>query len=619
MRCTAMPARRHCGTRALALACAAALAPAAAVPVVAAQADSAAAVPDTMPRSALRALYERTWDALMRQDPEFASQVGDLRFQRQWRDRSPAGTDRLRELMRGTLAALAGIDRDGLDARARVDYDVLEDFAGTIAAAPAGEHVSVLSSYGYTPISQMGGVHQSIASTLEDMPRRAVEDYEDILARLRGVAAPIDGTIETLRSELAAGVVLPAAAFADVPRQVRAVGTEDPAESPLLEAFRDIPAAIPAAQRTRLEGDAAAAYREVALPALRRLLAFLEEEYGPATRESIALGDLDGGDDWYAYKVRAFTTTDMTPEEIHELGLREVARIRAEMEAVIEQTGFDGTFAEFAEFLRTDPRFYFETADDLVAEYRNIAKRADPGLVPLFGTLPRLPYGVREIPAYSAPTNTTAYYSSGAHAAGRPAWYYVNTYNLPARPKWEMEALSLHEAVPGHHLQISLAQELEGVPELRRHVPYNAFVEGWALYAETLGYDMGFYEDPYSRYGQLSYQMWRAVRLVVDTGMHAFGWSRQQAIDFFAENSGKPEHDITVEIDRYIVWPGQALGYMIGKLKIDELRRRAEERLGEDFDVRVFHDRVLENGAVPLSVLERHIDAWLDEAGAPTG
>jgi len=308
----------------------------------------------------------------------------------------------------------------------------------------------------------------------------------------------------------------------------------------------------------------------------------------------------------------------MTPEEIHELGLREVERIRAEMEAVIEQTGFDGTFSEFAEFLRTDRRFYFETADDLVAEYRNIAKRADPGLVPLFGTLPRLPYGVREIPAYSAPTNTTAYYSSGAHAAGRPAWYYVNTYNLPARPSWEMEALSLHEAVPGHHLQISLAQELEGVPELRRHVPYNAFVEGWALYAETLGYDMGFYEDPYSRYGQLSYQMWRAVRLVVDTGMHAFGWSRQQAIDFFAENSGKPEHDITVEIDRYIVWPGQALGYMIGKLKIEELRRRAEARLGDDFDIRAFHDRVLENGAVPLSVLERHIDAWLDAAATPT-
>ncbi len=617
MRSMPTPPRGRRRLRALAFACAAALMPAGAVAEAAAQADPPLAAPDTGPEASLRSLYERTWDALMRLDPEFASQVGDLRFQRQWRDRSPAGTDRLRELMRGTVAALGEIDRSGLDARTRVDYDVLEDFARTIAEAPAGEHVSVLSSYGYTPISQMGGVHQSIASTLEDMPRRSVDDYEDIVARLRGVAAPIDGTIASLRSELEAGVVLPSATFADIPRQVRAIGTDDPAESPLLEAFRDIPAAIPAAEQTRLEREAEAAYREVALPALRRLLAFLEEDYGPATRESIALGDLDGGDDWYAYKVRAFTTTDMTAEEIHELGLREVARIRAEMATVIEETGFDGTFAEFAEFLRTDPRFYYETADDLVAEYRNIAKRADPGLVPLFGTLPRMPYGVREIPAYSAPTNTTAYYSSGAHAAGRPAWYYVNTYNLPARPRWEMEALSLHEAVPGHHLQISLAQELEGVPELRRHVPYNAFVEGWALYAETLGYDMGFYEDPYSRYGQLSYQMWRAVRLVVDTGMHAFGWSRQQAIDFFAENSGKPEHDITVEIDRYIAWPGQALGYMIGKLKIEELRRRAEDRLGDDFDVRAFHDRVLENGAVPLNVLERHIDAWLEAAGGP--
>ncbi len=220
-------------------------------------------------------------------------------------------------------------------------------------------------------------------------------------------------------------------------------------------------------------------------------------------------------------------------------------------------------------------------------------------------------YGVKEIPAYSAPTNTTAYYSRGAHGAARPAWFYANTYNLAARPKWEMEALSLHEAVPGHHLQISVAQELEGVPELRRNAPYNAFTEGWALYAETLGYDMGFYDDPYSEFGQLTYEMWRAVRLVVDTGMHAFGWSRERAIDFFAENSGKPRHDIAVEIDRYIAWPGQALGYMIGKLTIERLRGRAEDRLGPDFDVREFHDRVLENGALPLTVLERAIEDWL--------
>lgn len=562
----------------------------------------------------LRALYETTWNAVLALDPEFASEVGDLRFQREWSDRSPGAAGRLRAELRAALDALETIDRASLGARARVDYDVLEDFARTIVSAPAAEHVSVLSSYGYTPISQMGGVHQSIASTLNAMPRRTVADYEDIVARLAGVAAPIDGAIETLRAELRAGVVLPAAILGDVPRQVRALGTDDPGESPLLEAFRDMPPGIGADARDRLAREGEAAYREHALPALRRLATFLEEEYTPAARSTIALGDLDGGRDWYAYKVRTFTTTAMTPREIHDLGLREVARIRVEMEAVIAETGFEGTFAEFAEFLRTDPRFYFDDADELVAAYRDISKRADPGLVPLFGTLPRMPYGVKEIPAYSAPTNTTAYYTSGAHAAGRPAWYNVNTYDLASRPRWEMEALSLHEAVPGHHLQISLAQELEDMPELRRHVPYNAFVEGWALYAETLGYDMGFYEDPYSRYGQLSYQMWRAVRLVVDTGMHGFGWSRQRAIDYFAENSGKPEHDITVEIDRYIAWPGQALGYMIGKLKIEELRRRAEERLGDAFDVREFHDRVLENGAVPLAVLERHIDGWLEGA-----
>ena len=563
------------------------------------------------PEEALRALYESTWEALLRLDPEFASQVGDARFQREWRDRSPEGAARLRGRMRAALDSLGAIDRDALEGAARVDYDVFEDFARTMVSAPEVEHVSVLSSYGYTPVSQMEGVHQSIASTLEAMPRRSVSDYEDILARLRAVDAPIEGTIASLREELRDGIAIPTVVFADVPRQVAALAPADAADSPLLEGFRDMPESIPAAERERLASEAEAAYVEHALPAFGKLAAFLDEDYGPATRSTLALGDLPGGADWYAHKVRTFTTTDMTPREIHELGLREVARIRAQMERAIEDSGFEGSFDEFTEYLRSDARFYYRTAEELLTGYRDIAKRADPALVPLFGTLPRMPYGVKEIPAYSAPTNTTAYYNSGAHASARPAWFYANTYDLASRPKWEMEALSLHEAVPGHHLQISIAQELEDFPELRRHVPYNAFVEGWALYAETLGYEMGFYEDAYSRYGQLSYQMWRAVRLVVDTGIHAFGWSREEAIDFFARNSGKPEHDIAVEIDRYIVWPGQALGYMVGKLKFEELRRRAEERLGDDFDVREFHDRVLENGAVPLSVLERHIDEWL--------
>jgi uncharacterized protein (DUF885 family) len=318
------------------------------------------------------------------------------------------------------------------------------------------------------------------------------------------------------------------------------------------------------------------------------------------------------------YNVRWHTTTPETPEEIHRIGQAEVARIRAEMDAIIAKTGFTPTasaleraggdrFAAFAEFLRTSPEFYFTDAASLLAAYRDVAKRADPGLAALFGRLPQTPYGVVATPAAIAPSSTTAYYQPGALAAGRPGNLFANTYKLDSRPKWEMEALTLHEAVPGHHLQISIAQELEGVPAFRRNSSYTAFVEGWALYAESLGEEMGFYEDPYSKFGQLTYEMWRAVRLVVDTGLHSMGWTRQQAIDYFAANTPKTIQDITVEVDRYIVWPGQALGYKMGQLKIRALRAEAEARLGEAFDIRAFHDRVLGAGAVPMTVLEQRL------------
>jgi prolyl oligopeptidase len=343
---------------------------------------------------------------------------------------------------------------------------------------------------------------------------------------------------------------------------------------------------------------------------------YLAQKYIPACRESIAASSLPDGTATYAYRVRWHTTTNLTPKQIHETGLAEVKRIRAEMDKVMASTGFAGTFADFTNFLRTDARFYFETPEALVNAYRVIAKRADPELVHLFGKLPRLTYGVVEIPAFKAPSQTTAYYEQGSPEAGRPGHYFVNTYNLKARPKWEMEALSLHESVPGHHVQISLAQEIENVPEFRKHIGYSAFVEGWALYAESLGPEMGFYTDPYSKFGQLTYEMWRAVRLVVDTGMHAMGWSREKAIQFFRENTGKTDQDIVVEVDRYIVWPGQALAYKIGQLKIRELRTQAERELGERFKIRAFHDAVLAQGAVPLGVLDEHMNAWLPQQKA---
>jgi uncharacterized protein (DUF885 family) len=311
--------------------------------------------------------------------------------------------------------------------------------------------------------------------------------------------------------------------------------------------------------------------------------------------------------------VRRETTTTLSPEEIHQIGLAEVRRIRAQMDSLITATGFKGSFADFSQFLRTDPQFFFTDSASLVVAYRDIVKRVDPELIKLFGTLPRLPYGVTTIPSYAAKSQTTAYYQPGSPEAGRAGMYFVNTYNLAARPRWEMEVLSLHESVPGHHLQIALSQELTGVPAFRRFGGYTAFEEGWALYSESLGSELGMYEDPYSKFGQLTYEMWRAIRLVIDTGIHTKGWTRQQAIDYFKANSSKTEQDITVEVDRYIVWPGQALAYKLGQLKIRELRAYATAQLGPRFDIRAFHDQVLGAGALPLNLLEARIKAWVEQ------
>jgi uncharacterized protein (DUF885 family) len=355
------------------------------------------------------------------------------------------------------------------------------------------------------------------------------------------------------------------------------------------------------------------------VPAYRTLHDYLVKTYIPSARETTGWRDLPNGRNWYAHLVRHYTTTDLTPKQIHDLGLSEVRRIRAEMEKGKEQAGFRGTLAEFFEFLRTDPQFFFTKREDLLVGYRDIAKRIDPELVRVFGKLPRLPYGVIAIPAHIEVSQTSAYYQLGSPQAARPGYFYVNTYSLNSRPKWEMEALALHEAVPGHHLQIALAQELEGLPEFRRHSEFTAFIEGWALYAESLGEEMGFFANPYSKLGQLTFEMWRAIRLVVDTGLHEFGWSRQQAIDFFKENSPKPEHDIIVEVDRYLVSPGQALAYKIGELKIKELRAAASRELGQRFDLRSFHDEVLGQGALPMGVLEARINAWVKDQKTRAG
>jgi uncharacterized protein (DUF885 family) len=503
---------------------------------------------------------------------------------------------------------LASIDRARLSPPDQVHHDL---FKRGVEEALEGRRFRAE----LMPVSQMEGVQQSVAQLLAMMPATSVREYENLVARIRGVPTLVDQTIALMRAGLDAGLTPPRITLRDVPQQVRIQIVDDPMASPMLAAFRQFPEAVGGADRDRLGRAAVDAFAGAVAPAYRRLLAFLETEYIPRTRETIAASDLPDGLAYYAYKVRQSTTTDLTAERIHEIGLAEVKRIRAEMDGVMASAGFTGSFGDFVDFLRTDARFFFERPEDLLVAYRDICKRADPVLPRLFGTLPRLPYGVVPVPAYAEKSQTTAYYEPGSPAAGRPGQFFANTYDLKARPKWEMEALSLHEAVPGHHLQIALAQEMPDMPEFRKHSFYTAYVEGWGLYAESLGGEMGFYKDPYSRFGQLTYEMWRAIRLVVDTGMHALGWSRQQAIDYFVANAGKAEHDIVVEIDRYIVWPGQALAYKIGELKIKELRALASGELGERFDVRAFHDQVLGSGAVPLDVLEARIREWISAGG----
>jgi uncharacterized protein (DUF885 family) len=450
-------------------------------------------------------------------------------------------------------------------------------------------------------------VQTEIPQTLVLAPRASVKDYEDTLERLEKIPEVLSQVEELLREGLRRGISHPVIAMEKVSKQLEGLLEKDPEKSPLLEAFQDFSPRIKKAEQARVRKKAHAIFSKSALPAFEKLAAFFKKEYLPQCRKTIAWSDLPQGPAWYAFKVRQSTTTQLSPEEIHQIGLKEVARIRVEMEAAKNRAGFSGSLESFSDFLKNDPRFYFRSAAELIQGYRELAKRIDPELPQLFGKLPRLPYGVQPVPEYSAPSQPTAYYQPGSPPAGRAGNFFANTYELSARPKWEMEALTLHEAVPGHHLQIALAQEMEGVPEFRKQESYNAYVEGWALYAESLGPELGLYKDPYSDFGRLTYEMWRSIRLVVDTGIHALGWSRDRAVEYFRQNASKPDHDIFQEVDRYLVMPGQALGYKIGHLKILGIRKAAEAKLGEKLDIRRFHDALLEKGALPLDILEKRM------------
>jgi len=552
----------------------------------------------------LHQLFDLDWDRGLHESPEFATSVGYPGLDGQWTDVSQEAIEQRKAEQQWPLAVIKAIDRAKLPKTDQLNYDLFRrDLElGIEGSKFPGELLA---------ISQLGGVQQGVPQVIEQMPKTSVKAYENILARMRGVPKVVDQNIALLKRGLAQGVTQPKITLRAVPDQILNVIPEDPMESAILRPFKEFPDAIPAADRERLRGVAVQIYKEQLVPAYRKLYDFVLKEYLPGARQTIGLDSLPDGTEWYALAVRASTTITMTPKEIHELGLGEVKRIRGEMDKVIADTGFKGSFDEFTKYLRTDPKFVYTTREDLLAGYRDIAKRIDPELIRLFGRLPRLPYGVKPVPAYSEKSQPAAYYQGGSTKAGRPGWFVANTSNLPTRMKWQMECLTLHEAVPGHHLQISLAEEMPDAPEFRKYGGYTAYVEGWGLYSESLGGELGLYKDPYSKFGALTFEMWRATRLVVDTGMHAFGWNRRQAIDYMVKNTGKDEENATVEIDRYIVWPGQALAYKIGQLKIRQLRDMAQRELGDAFDIRAFHDALLGNGALPLDVLESRMKEWV--------
>ena len=556
----------------------------------------------------LIALQDLRYRWVMESYPEWATYRGYPGVERNWTDQSNKGIERRKGQTRSLLATTRHLDKDKLNDAQQLDYQLLyQDLLEEVKGYQFPEHL--------LPVNHMGGIQRNVPGVLNAMPKSTVADYEHILARLEKLPDLIQQTRKLMERGLEEKLTPPQITLRDLPGQIRALIPADAKQSPLLKSFFEMPAGISANQQTRLRNRALSTYQKSLIPAWQGLAEFIEREYIPNATTETAFTKNPDGIRWYAYKIGEKTTTEMSAEEIHRIGLSEVRRIRNEMDAIIKKTGFEGDFKEFTEFLRTDPRFYYTTKEDLLRNYRDIAKRIDGELPALFGTLPRLPYGVKPIPSYSEKSQTTAYYQPGSNETGRAGVFYANTYDLKSRPTWEMEALTVHEAMPGHHLQIALAQEQTDIHPLRRNTMYTAFVEGWGLYSESLGYDLGLYTDPYNEFGALTYDMWRAVRLVVDTGMHQLGWSREEAIDYFMSNSAKPEHDIVVEIDRYLVWPGQALAYKIGQLKIKEIRAQAEEALGNNFNIRQFHDALLGAGALPLNVLESRMNNWVDSQG----
>jgi uncharacterized protein (DUF885 family) len=557
--------------------------------------------------SRLHDLFDRAWRFNLQEDPLFATSVGVHDYDDRLPSQTLADQKRRAEATRAFLRDLGGIDRARLSPEDRINAEIFE--------SQLKDNLASFEFHEYEiPINADSGFQSDFARLADAVPLFTVKDYENYIARLRAFPPYVDQYIGLMREGIAHGMVLPRAVLNGIETTMQAHIVDDPTKSVFWPPFANFPSTVPASEHERLRAAGRQAILGSAVPGYQHLLDFMEKEYIPKARPTLAAADLPNGRAYYDYLVRHFTTLDLTADQVHQTGLAEVARLQKEMDEAIRQTGFQGDFPAFLKFLRTDPRFYAKTPEELLMHASFIAKRIDGKLPAFFKTLPRLPYTVQPVPESIAPKYTGGRYVEAPEGSTQPGIYWVNTYALETRPFYNQEALTLHEAVPGHHLQISLSKEQKSLPNFRRYSYISTFGEGWGLYSEHLGLEMGFYTDPYSNFGRLTYEMWRACRLVVDTGIHTKGWTRQQAIDYLASHTALALHEVETETDRYISWPGQALAYKIGELKIRELRAKAEKELGTKFDIREFHDAVLLNGSVPLPVLEEAVNRYIAEA-----
>ena len=545
---------------------------------------------------------DENWQDSMEKSPLFASLLGDKRYDDKVSSNSIEDFFSEKEYESYVLEVLSQIDPNNLSEEDQLNYRLLKsDYEISLEGREYPGY--------YMRLNQRGGV-QDYYLYGNRLNFTDLQSYKNWFERVKGYTQNVRNSLEINKEGLELGYTQPKLVTRGVSAQIGAMLERDLEDHPYFKIFKNVGDVASPEDALALQNEVKEYIQNVLNPTYQELYDFLINEYLPESRDTIGISDVPNGKEWYEYLARYHTTTNLTPDEIHEIGLREVAKIRAEMEGIIEQVGWEGDFNSFLQYLRTDPRFYYETGEELLQAYRAMSKEIDAYMPTLFNKLPRAPYGVIPIPMESAPFTTTAYYN--APSEGRPGYYYANLYMPEVRPKYEIPVLSVHEAVPGHHHQISLAQEMENVPNFRKYLSITAFVEGWGLYSEQLGESMGIYDDPYDKFGQLTYDMWRAVRLVVDTGMHYKDWSREDAVNLFLENTAKTEQDINNEVDRYIAWPGQALAYKIGQLKIMELRDKSKEALGDDFDIKDFHDHILSFGSIPLNILEEKVDEFIE-------